>query len=761
MPDRRRGILLLGVACRMDHFSLRLPIGGTQPVRAMGRRFRRAIGLLAVLWAGLAPADTVPQPSPPAPASTERSEAAQPAQSYVEALFRRERLKAGNAFFERELERLEAALEQEAPRQDLLADLERIEPEAGEKLARLMQDNVAPLVEDLDAAVAELKRQADEAKADWLLVRTSLYEGRLRLFEVEASGRALGQLASLLSMDKRWFWLFGMVAIATLVGLVFHDRRHEIRRRLNGVRARKMGLSRFLTATLVALAVLTLITFFRGDQIYEALLTARLGEAASPRASILAQQAALDAETEALVEAREDLEDRHAQLQDAYRRELTGALPARSQMPVRWRQFRARALEATELAELLDMVPRVMQADLGELEVVNRELGARAEEATWYLRLRRWVRGGLGLALIGLAAAGGWLYRRGVEARRKLTANTCPLCLGANRLEQVPDYARRSGVPGNVDAVQCRNVISEEPYEECDYTFMDVYRPMTKLCFPTLGIPQAGKTHWLAMVYWELNRGNYPRSVQFEKIKSQSSEDFDLIVEEILTARIGTAATQRDRIPHPLVFNFRDRDRSGRSNVLVNIFDYSGEVTSDMGVEDYRRRRALDGDGFFFFLDPTYPSEPQAKALADFREDLRLVKGAKGGKRLCVPVALVVPKIDVLAGQSYASPDGGDAIARFYEELAEIDPTGETMSLTVIEARSRLCARLRDTIWPGWSIERQIHDLFGGRYLFFPLTPVGLDGRGETDLSLRTISPFALLEPLLWLLEMNGYPILQ
>ncbi len=727
----------------------------------MGWRSCRAIWLLAALWTGLVPAQTVPQPSPPAPASTERSEAAQLAQSYVEALCRRERLKAGNAFFERELERLEAVVEQETPRQDLLVDLERLEPEAGGTLARLMQDNATPLVEDLDAAVAELERQTDEAEADWLLVRTSLYEGRLRLFEVEASGRVAGQLASLLSMDKRWFWLFGLVAIATLVGLVFHDRRHEIRRRLNGVRARKMGLSRFLTATLVALAVLTSITFFRGDQIYEALLTAGLGDVTSPRASILAQQTALDVETEALLGAREDLEDRHAQLQDAYRRRLTGALPAGSQMPVRWRQFRARVLEVTELAQLADRLPLVMQADLAELEGVNRELEARADEAARYLRLRQWFRGGLGLALIGLAGAGGWLYRRGIESRRRLTANTCPLCLGANHLEQVPEHARRSGVPGNVEVVQCRNVISEEPYEECDYTFMDVYRPMTKLCFPTLGIPQAGKTHWLAMVYWELNRGSYPSSVQFEKIKSQSSEDYDVIVEEILTARIGTAATQRDRIPHPLVFNFRDRDRWGRSNVLVNIFDYSGEVTSDMGVEDYRRRRALDGDGFFFFLDPTYPSEPQAKALADFREDLRLVKGVKGGKRLRVPVALVVPKIDVLAGQSYALPDGGDAIARFYEELAEIDPTGETMSLKVIEARSRLTARLRDTIWPGWSIERQIHDLFGGRYLFFPLTPVGLDGRGETDLSLRTISPFGLIEPLLWLLEMNGYPILE
>ncbi len=63
------------------------------------------------------------------------------------------------------------------------------------------------------------------------------------------------------------------------------------------------------------------------------------------------------------------------------------------------------------------------------------------------------------------------------------------------------------------------------------------------------GTPTSGKTHWLTMLYWELNRGSYPRSVLFEKLRSQSSQDFDVIVEEILNSRIGTAATQRERIP--------------------------------------------------------------------------------------------------------------------------------------------------------------------------------------------------------------------
>ena len=248
--------------------------------------------------------------------------------------------------------------------------------------------------------------------------------------------------------------------------------------------------------------------------------------------------------------------------------------------------------------------------------------------------------------------------------------------------------------------------------------------------------------------------------MEFQKITSQTTHDYDSIVEEILDSRLGTAATQRQRIPHPLVFNFRDRDWLGRSNPLVNIFDYSGEVTSDMGVDDYRRRRALDADGYLFFLDPTYPSQPQAKALTSFHEDLRLVKGVQSGRRLRTPVALCVSKIDLLVNQTYALPGGGDAIQWFYDELARSIRRarrwtgGHSVTLAVgIAIAGNLLAGLGDRASGGGAFRRAD--------LFFPLTPVGLDGRGEIDLSLRTISPFGMLEPLVWLLEMNGYSILK
>jgi hypothetical protein len=423
--------------------------------------------------------------------------------------------------------------------------------------------------------------------------------------------------------------------------------------------------------------------------------------------------------------------------------------------------LRDRVIEVSERLAVLESLPQPIQADLDELAQIQEGLREAAEATARRGQWQSGIRGGMGLTALGVVIGSAWVLRRGTKRRRSAVAGTCPLCLGTIRAGAASQNGRAEG-PAKI--LRCNNVLDPAKGIRCDYAIRDAYRAMPKLCFPTLGVPRAGKTHWLAMLYWQLNRGNYPRSVRFERVRpveAASGEDFDRIVEQILISRLGTTGTQGARIPHPLVFNFSDRDRWGYSSVLVNVFDYSGEVTATLGVDDYRRRRAMEADGYFFFLDPTLPAEPQAKALAEFREDLRLVKGVADNRPLRLPLALCVSKIDLLARQSYALPDGGDAVARFYDDLAKIDPTGEAMTLEVIEARSNLVARLRDTIWPGWQIQRAVEDLFRGRSLFFPMTPVGLDGRGESDLNLRTIAPFGLLEPLAWLLHMNGYPVLE
>ncbi len=517
--------------------------------------------------------------------------------------------------------------------------------------------------------------------------------------------------------------------------------------------------ARLAVAGTLALLILGAAALGLSDRLGDARASAGPGEAGTESGAAGADDGPLAAETRKAIERARTLEAERGELQKASQQRLAEAVQGIGDLPARAEGFRDRVLEIGERLAILEGLPKALQADLADLAQVREELAAAAHQSVQHLAWRRTIRSGIGLATFGLVAAGGWLLGRGIRRRRAASGNTCPLCLGAIR----PGAASRNGrVRSGSQVVRCENVLDPAKGIRCNYAIRDAYRRMAKVCFPTLGVPRAGKTHWLAMLYWQLNRGNFPRSVRFEKVRpveAASGEDFDRIVEQILVSRLGTTGTQGARIPHPLVFNFRDHDRWGPSSLLVNIFDYSGEVTSTLSLEDYRRRRAMDADGYFFVLDPTLPAEPQAKALAEFREDVRLVKGVT--RRLHLPLALCVSKIDLLAGQSYALPDGRDAVAQFYDDLAKIDPTGEAMTLDVIEARSALVSRLRDTVWPGWQIERTVQDLFGGRFLYFPLTPVGLDGAGEKDLNLRTIAPFGLLEPLVWLLHMNGYPVLR
>lgn len=589
-----------------------------------------------------------------------------------------------------------------------------------------------------------------ETLADrWRTVRANLYDRRFQVFEHEATKSIQGQAATLFSVDSGGFWLCGLLAIAGLVGVVFVHRRHEIRRMLNGGRARQMGLAKFLNLGLVAMTVLTLVVFFGNDAIYRWFLRAG-ADTTSPSEKISRE-----------IESAQGRLDRAQSKVEAVRRTLDEKTPETTDENSELASKQRDSLERLAVGlEVRERTAEKLAEDVAALREIDEQLVDVADDIAALRRRKHAFRGGLGLVLVGLSAAGGVFFLRGARREHERTRDTCPLCLLEGGFQAVENGYR--GPHAGVEMAQCKSVISEDPYEECDFTFAAEYRDMPRLCFPTLGVPRAGKTHWLAMAYRQLNKGNYPQDkIQFEKIRSATSEEFDDIVDDILNKKMGPGATQV-KIPHPLIFNFLDRDRLSPSSVLMAIFDYSGEVTRFQTLADRQRQRALEGDGFFFFLDPTEPSDTQLEPLERFREDLRHVKKVKMGKQLRSPVALCVPKIDMLLAQVYAAGgDGSGVIDHFYRGLADV---GWNMDLASIEARGKLMAQLRDTIWPDWQIEKKIDDLFGGRYMFFPLTPVGLDGvgRGDTsDLSRRVISPLGVLHPLMWLLHMNGYPVLK
>ena len=146
--------------------------------------------------------------------------------------------------------------------------------------------------------------------------------------------------------------------------------------------------------------------------------------------------------------------------------------------------------------------------------------------------------------------------------------------------------------------------------------------------------------------------------------------------------------------------------------------------------------------------------------LVNFAENVRVGRKLKSGQAMHAPVSVCVLKIDLFTDMDHADPEGRGPVDRFYDDLANFDE-GKRISRKAIQARSDIMKELRHTIWPGWQIEKQIQQLFGGRYMYFPFTPVGLSELGETDLSKRTIAPRYILEPFMWLLDMNGYRVLD
>ena len=612
----------------------------------------------------------------------------------------------------------------------------------------------------LETATRVIDRDARESDAYFSSTFTPSLEKLVEQRRAVASGleraerreRKAQQTALALGAEHRWFWLAALVAVATLLATFAIDRRHEVRRYLNGGRAKGLGLGRALVVAFAILCILTAALFFASDGLLVDLLDRRPATDAPYGAA-----ATLRRDVEELEKRLDEQKVRIADLKTRVSDEIATVLPEdqRDALLGQWWAYWTSAANRSSYRNRLDASLARFAEERAAAEADSQAI-LRADEsaATWRRRASR-VCGLIGVVITSLVAGGAVAMARSIARRTDKLANTCPLCLAEGKLQSDGESSKGSG-SGVGGMIRCKHVISESPFEECDFQFPGMFRSVPRVSFPTLGVPSAGKTHWLAMVYRELNLGNFPKDVEFAKLTSGSAGDFDRIVDDILLDKVGPRATETGPLPRPLVFNFIDQDSLGRSNVLVNVFDYSGEVLRGMTLQDHQRQRAFSADGYFFFLDPTKTTDEQSRELAGFRQDVRIVKGLKAGQQIRCPVALCVPKIDLLPGQNFAR--GSNLVDRFYEELRDI---GWGMDLAAIQRRSNLMRRLRNDIWPNWEIERQIDDLFGGRYMFFPLSPVGMNEPGVEDLRQRTISPVGILHPMMWLLHMNGFPVLK
>jgi hypothetical protein len=605
--------------------------------------------------------------------------------------------------------------------------LQTILEEAGQKLARGAS-------RDADRA----EEDADQLVNSWTEDRILLHTLELTLFRVAGQEDRTAQFASLLSFQNRSLWLIASLAIGSLVVIVIHRNRHQARRVMHGGKAKTFGvwLSRSLTLITGSLVLITVVAFAFGPMIEDEVrgfVAGRVNPLVDAQTTLDSEITRRDKATQTNQGLKSEWETYIADL------EKKAAEAGGTTVFGDWVESRrhvqrldAALLWKKKLAEkyLVDL------ARLSELrDDVNKKRGQITRQTQDRQNMRRW----LAVILLGVCGGGHFVHWLSVFRQRAAVAALCPQCLSIDSLVPSP--------PPPKGMWECS--ADDEVEGACDLKLWGRYRRMIKVGFPTLGIPSSGKTHWLAMVYRQIALGNYPSEANIRPIDSPTTDDFDYRVDGILEG-LGTTATDYARLPRGLPFEFEDVDAWGKTEAMVHIFDLAGE-TIQRDISNPRVVRALQSHGFLFFLDPTDEAgvRPQMKALQKFRDGVAAVIGP----RLKIPVALCISKIDQLPNQKFGQ---GDNIRQFYEDIRKV---GQTFSLEAMEERSRIVSRLRDTMWPGWMIEDEIRKIFGGRHLFFPMTPVGLENIGETDLKKVDVKPFAIHEPLFWLLHMSGYPV--
>jgi hypothetical protein len=652
--------------------------------------------------------------------------------------------------------------------------------EARAVLLGLLEKDAQSLEVALAEANSRTQLQITASRASCTTVLADLISKRTQLRELRSSQSMSGQLASVLAPQNRWFWFCAVAAAAALVGLGLHDRRHEVRKIKYGGRGKAMGVTLGLLIALVTLLGITVSTFFFGDALYNAALSASGSGGKTP---LELEADRIEARNEGIAQSQEPHIAAQAALAEqiaAWRETVGETLGEKGVVVDAYVASREHIYQLVVNVTLQERIVDLLDAYMNKRSETASDLRTAADDADSALRWRRWIRGGFGLMLVAMSAAGSFVLQRSRRRVQGENLATCPRCLGIDHWEAgddaefvAPEYDepieneeddREIAVPAQPSAdgsVRCAHTLPQSPPAECGYQLSAPQRAMKKLCFSALGIPASGKTHTLAIIHRELSVGNLQSMIHYDDERSSHADEWDRTVDDIIERR-DTLATRPEYLPEPLAFAFRDRDQAlGRTNVLTCLFDYAGELTISTQAADYRRRRALDVDGLLVFLDPTQPGGSQERALTKLCEDIREQHKIKSGRKVHIPIALCLSKIDLLPNQVFSGGAGRTAIEEFYRKLGEIDPEGEAMSQRVIADRSKVCTLLRPTIWPSWEIEGQVDSLVGNRFHYFPLSPVGLDSIGETDPNEQVIAPFGILEPLLWLLHMNGYPVLD
>lgn len=341
--------------------------------------------------------------------------------------------------------------------------------------------------------------------------------------------------------------------------------------------------------------------------------------------------------------------------------------------------------------------------------------------------------------------------------RRRMTV--CPQCSGpATSFAAGDTSGERAGT--KPDAIMtCRRVVSESPFEECSFSVSRSLLDVPWLRVRGVGCPCAGQTMWNAACFGLVDPFSSTTKVEIETIRGEGAEQLERTWEDVSFYRTGTRATQPN-LSEPWLIQVRQAE-SRSQRLAMAVSDCAGEIArrhTHSGLYDH----LLDAECHLFFVDPALEENIQLSVFHQFLVNVRSHRGLANSDRPIGPIAVCIPKCDLL---SYSSGHA-EQVTRFIQQLRSSGPVEADTTLAAIKGRHNLVVK-HAGILP--CIERLARRLLAdcgpGGFMFFPMTAVGWlpDGKADNSaqsLADRPIVPWGVLDPLLWLIHTSGFATL-
>jgi hypothetical protein len=605
----------------------------------------------------------------------------------------------------------------------------------------------------LDTEIGQADRDAKKAELIWRTAMARRLEFLSKKAEAEVDRSERKAQRGEAGWSLQGVLALGAALAVTGLVLALHDHRRWARWKLRAVFSRP-GRTGSVIALAVAVASAGWDRAGDGDNraqpgLAAAKLTAKRDELTKKVARIETAISDAEKELDDLLDKRRDAEATFGlePVTDSQKARAKEARSVERKLQQQYRNLMVTVRTTRRLANETEKLVAERPDDMRELKAALADNRARSQGVSIMILVAT------GMLLLGIMVPLNLARLRRWRAF-KLQGRQCPRCLEKDSLAAIPAADPTDYRMPKVPLLEC---------SLCKYEIRQNYINQDRLCFPTLGVRASGKTHWMVMLYDQIKNGNVPVAADLRKVPSREDARFDQLVRQVLCERSRPAPNVLN-LPYPLNFQVRDADRFGRSNAMINLFDFAGELRELKIDLDPFRRRALLCEGFTFFLDPTqvtagagFDIEDQIQTLEEFAADLHAMHNVPIEQAVELPVAVCISKIDLLAAQNPIGAQADGLVAEFRKTI------GRKPELGLIHERSQLCARLLPLMFPGWNVESVLRRHFGGRFLFFPISSIGLEGaeQGSDDHAARTITPFGVIEPLLWLLHMHGYVVFR